>query len=128
MAEPAPVLGMFKFGARRHMEQFAKGLLYMNTLQHFVDVELHSLRKDSDEGSSFMLQADGAMLEVVLEGAFTPIAKIRGALYYRHPEILSVNVFCMYALRQTPSGVFVDSRNLEFGDTFAVIIKHNRVQ
>ena len=32
-----------------------------------------------------------------------------------------MNVFCMYALRETASGVFVDPRNFDFGDTFGIV-------
>lgn len=31
-----------------------------------------------------------------------------------------MNVFCMYALRESPSGMVVDPRNFDFGDTFAI--------
>jgi hypothetical protein len=48
------VLGMFKLGASQHIEQFAQGLLYMNTLKYFVEIETSSLRRDSHEGTSLL--------------------------------------------------------------------------
>lgn len=104
MAKPPRVLGVFKFGARRHMEEFSKGLLYMNTLQYFAEIEAHALRKDSREGTSYMMQADGALLEVGINETFQPVGEIRGPLRYRHPDTLKVNVFCMYALRENATG------------------------
>lgn len=113
---------MFKFGASQHIEQFAQGLLYMNTLKRFVEIETSSLRKDSHEGTSYMLRGDGAILHKKIDGQSRPIAEICGPIRSRQPDTLNVNVFCMYALRESASDVFVDPRNFDFGDTFAILV------
>jgi len=111
---------MFKFGAAHHIEQFAHGLLYMNTLKYFVELETGSPRKDSDEGTSHLWRGNGAMLQVELEGRFMPVGEIR-EVRSRPNALQTVNVFCMYALRESSSDRFVDPRNSAFGDTFAIL-------
>src|SRR5208283_3860666 len=120
MAQGDRVLGMFKFGAAHHIEQFAHGLLYMNTLKYFVELETGSPRKDSDEGTSHLWRGNGAMLQVELEGRFMPVGEIR-EVRSRPNALQTVNVFCMYALRESSSDRFVDPRNSAFGDTFAIL-------
>jgi hypothetical protein len=128
------VLGVFKFGASEHIEQFARGLLYMNTLKHFVEIETSSLRKDSHEGTSHLRQGDGAILQIKItaevakafnmpsaDGQFKPIANLRGPIRFRPDALQSVNVFCMYALRESAADTLVDAKNFGFGDSFALL-------
>lgn len=128
------VLGIFKFGASHHIEQFAQGLLYMNTLKHFVEIETNSLRKDSHEGTSHVRQGEGAILQIKItpeiaktlnmpsaEGQFVPIANLHGPIRFKPDALQGVNVFCMYALRESALDKFVDPRNLGFGDSFALL-------
>jgi hypothetical protein len=133
MTERNRVLGVFKFGESQHIEQFAKGLLYMNTLKHFVELETNSLRKDSHEGTSHLLKGDGAILQIKMtpevakafnmpaDGEFKPIANLQGPIRFQPDELQTVNVFCMYALRESASSTFVDSGSLGFGDSFALL-------
>jgi hypothetical protein len=121
MTEGDRVLGVLKFGASEHIEQFAQGLLYMNTLGHFVEMETSLLRKDSHEGTSNMLRGDGAILQIETEGQFRTVAELRGPIRHQLPRALDANVFCMYALRDTASGIVVDPQNFGFGDTFALL-------
>ena len=124
MAQDDRVLGMLKFGKSCHIEQFAHGLLYMNTLKHFVEEETSSLRRDSNEGTSHLWRGDGVTLSIrtAADGPFTPIGGLQG-LSYRPDALQNVNVFCMYALRESASETFVDPRNFNFGDTFAILIE-----
>jgi hypothetical protein len=134
MTEGDRVLGMFKFGASQHIAQFAQGLLYMNTLKYFVEMEASSLRRDSHEGTSHWRRGDGAILQIKVtptvakafnmssaDGQFKAIANIRGPIRFLPDALKNVNVFCMYALRESASGTFVDAGNLGFGDTFAAL-------
>lgn len=134
MTQGDRVLGMFKFGENQHIEQFAQGLLYMNTLKHFVETETSSLRRDSYEGTSHLRRGDGAIFQIQAipevakafkmpsaDGQFRPIANIRGPIRFQPDSLQSVNVFCMYALRESAADRFVDARNLGFGDSFALL-------
>jgi hypothetical protein len=119
------VLGVFKFAARNHIEQFVQGVLYMNTLQHFVKIETGSLRMDSNEGTSHVLRGDGAILKMTLtaDDEYKPVAEIRGPIRYKPDDLRTVNLFCMYALA---SDALVDERNWGFGDTFALLIDFDK--
>ncbi len=117
------VLGMFKFGKRQHIEQFAHGLLYMNPLGYFIDQEATSVRSDPHEGTSHMVQSPDALLQVKVEGEFKDVGTIQGAIRGQNPPDLKTNLFCMYALRASVSDTLVDSRNQAFGDTFAVLVQ-----
>jgi hypothetical protein len=121
MTQDGRVLGMFKFGDKSHMEQFARGILYMNTLRHFVEVETSSLRKDSHEGVSHLWRGDGATLSVEVDGTYVPVGELRGPLRFQPDALQNVNVFCMYALRESAPQTLVEPRNFAFGDTFAIV-------
>ena len=78
------------------------------------------LRGDAGEATSHIFRGDGAVLHFKIDGEFRPVGELHGPIRYRSDENLKVNVFCMYALRESPSGVVVDPRNLDFGDTVAI--------
>lgn len=112
MGEPGTLI---KFGKLEHLLQLQnEGLLYMNHLQYFWDVE------DEDRGDPFDCIAqvqrgpkigftlpDGK--EVFLEGEWT--------IRMHPPEHEKINIFSMYALRPLVQGSFpVDDRNFRFGE------------
>ena len=107
---------MVKFGSSDHIEQFAQGLLYMNTLKYFAEMEADALRKDSCEGTSHLWRGDGAILSVEVNGQFEPVGELRGPLRYRPDALQDMRVFCMYALRESAPHTLVDPRNFAFGD------------
>src|ERR1017187_10384237 len=121
MTQGDRVLAVCKFGKRCHLEQFAQGRLYMNTLKHFVEIETSSLRRDSYEGASHLWRSDGAILSVKVDGQFVPVGELQGPLRYQPDALQKVNVFCMYALHESASDTLVDPRNFDFGDTFALL-------
>lgn len=114
-------MGMVKFGRSEHIEQFAQGLLYMNTLEHFVKHEISLPRQDSREGTCYMRPGDGGKLNVQVDGEFRLVGGIVGTVFVKDRNSLSVNVFCMCALRDGLSGVYVDPANFEFGESFAML-------
>jgi hypothetical protein len=69
-------LGMFKFGKRRHIEQFAQGLLYMNQLGYFIKQEADSVRGDPHEGTDHMAQAHGWLLRIKVGEEFKDVGTI----------------------------------------------------
>jgi len=118
MREPGTLI---KFGKLEHLLQLQnEGLLYMNNLQYFWELE------DEDRGDPLDCIAqvhrgpkmgftlpDGK--EVFMEGEWT----IR-----MHPrEYDKINIFCMYALRPIVEGSFpVDKRNFRLGDHALLLI------
>lgn len=117
MGEPGTLI---KFGKLEHLLQLQnEGLLYMNPLKYFWEVE------DEDRGDTFDCIAqvqrgpkigftlpDGK--EVFMEGEWT----IR--MYM--PEHEKINIFCMYALRPLVEGTFpVDKKNFRLGE-YALVL------
>jgi hypothetical protein len=112
---------MFKFGKREHIEQFAHGILYMNTLGHFIKLEADSVRGDPHEGADHMVQAHSWLLQIKVGEEFVDVGTIEGAVRHQIPSDLNANLFCMYALRASAADTLVDPRNQAFGDTFAAV-------
>jgi hypothetical protein len=89
------VLGIFKFGSRRRMEEFAQGLVYMKPLEYFIKTE-DPVRKDPHEGSSDIRQGQGKLLQVNIGGKFVTVGAIVSPIRLRNPADLRANVFCMH--------------------------------
>lgn len=117
------ILGLFKFGTHAHIDAFVRGTLYMNPLRYFAQLEAEEhpdLRSDSFEGVGRLIQAEGAILSVQVEGDYQPVGQIAGAIQGRPNDGIQANLFCMYALREPTGQQFIDPLNFRFGDTFAV--------
>lgn len=116
-----PVLGLFKFGRRQHIEDLVlSGHLYMNTLAYFSRHEADSLRCDRDEGIGHCFQADVAELRTEIDGQWATVGTISGAVRWSDNTTRAANVFCMYAFRGSHAEGLIDPRNLAFGDTYVI--------
>jgi hypothetical protein len=123
MEEQKRAVQLIKFGKKIHMEAFQDGEIFMNTLNHFQNLENCELRGDKDEGLSAIYQANGATLSRKNdEGEFVPIGTINDQLQYREEDSAHINVFCMYAIQVEPKKQKIDKRNLKFGDTFVLLL------
>lgn len=47
MEKEGSLVGVLRIGSRERIEQVARGLLYMNTLEYFIKLEADVLRSDS---------------------------------------------------------------------------------
>ena len=80
-----PVLALLKFGLRAHIDDFVRGMLHMNTLQYFAQMEAaqyDNLRCDPFEGVGRLIHADGATLSVEIEGAYQPVGRLAGPIQW----------------------------------------------
>ena len=117
----ARVIGLFKFGSRAHMEELvAEGHVYMPPLSHFVTLESDALRSDPAEGCTRSVPAEGFRLDLKLDGEWTPVGGVTGAVRYRDDSLATANVYCMYALLDHGASSHIDARNFAFGDTYVV--------
>lgn len=122
MGEPGTLI---KFGQQEHLLQLQdEGLLYMNHLPYFWEIEDEELRGDPFDCIAEVARgpkiaftvADGK--EVFMEGNWT--------LRMYPPEQEKINIFCMYALRPLIEGTFpVDERNFRFGEYALVLINRD---
>lgn len=118
------VLGIFKFGKLKHIEEFVnEGHLYMNPLSYFRNREAQgdALRYDKHEGAAHCEQATGGKLQMMQDDQWITMGTIQGPIISSDNSKDTTKVFCMYALRDSSCGV-VDTLNFEFGDTYAVMI------
>jgi hypothetical protein len=115
------VLGLFKFGHQAHIQEFVGGCLYMNALRYFVEIENSAARHDDREAQRLWLQPGLVTFSMKINGEFKPISGLDGPIAFSKPEDLNINVFCMYALRASVAKDLVGPRNIEFGDSFAVL-------
>jgi hypothetical protein len=118
------VLGLFKFGLRDHVEQFVnEGLLYMNTLTYFKDLEEDEVRSDKHENADYCFQATaGSTLSVEQNGNWVKLGDICGPIISSNSNERNPNVFCMYAFRESAAKSLIDPRNFKFGDSCAVLV------
>jgi hypothetical protein len=122
MGEPGTLI---KFGQQEHLLQLQdEGLLYMNHLPYFWEIEDEELRGDPFDciaevarGPKIGFTVAGSK-EAFMEGNWT----LR--MYPTEPE--KINIFCMYALRPLIEGTFpVDERNFRFGEYALVLINRD---
>jgi hypothetical protein len=110
---------LFKFGDKPHMEQLLEeGLLFMQTLKHFSEMEDGGLRGDRDEGLVAAWQSD--VITVTFAGIdLSKESGLVGRVRMRSEDSDRTNVFCMY--RYNLESAWVDPRNYKFGGACAII-------
>jgi len=116
------VLGIFKFGKFEHIDAFVnRGHVYMNTLKYFREREESDLlRSDKHDGSSHCVQASGAKLRMKQNDDWVDVGTITGQMITADGREEDINVFCLYALRESSIDDLIDNRNFGFGDTYAI--------
>lgn len=112
---------LIKFGQHEHLLQLQnQGLLYLNHLSYFWNIEDEALRGDPFD--CIVAVARGHKVTIPLpDGKEFSIA---GNWVYRMhpPEPEKINIFCMYALRPLIGSFPVDERNLRFGEHALVLL------
>jgi hypothetical protein len=120
MREPGTLI---KFGQQDHLLQLQnEGLLYMNHLPFFWEIEDEELRGDPCDCVAEVARgpkigftlADGK--EVFMEGKWT--------LRMPPPQPEKINIFSMYSLRPLAENTFpFDDKNFRFGEHALLLIK-----
>ena len=112
---------LVKFGHYEHICQLRdQGLLYMNNLPYFWNIEGDELRRDELDSVAEVVRGS--------YGTATPAneperhMKVRNWHIRKHPhEPEKINIFCMFAVRPSVRTLPVDKRNFRFGD-YALIL------
>jgi len=111
---------LIKFGQQAHLLQLQdEGLLYLNNLQYFWEIEDQGLRGDPFDCVAEVKRGPKVTIpvqngkELVLEGEWV--------IRFHPPEPEKINIYCMYALRPFSGTCAVDERNYRFG-SFALIL------
>jgi hypothetical protein len=112
---------MLKIGKRCYVEEFVRGKLFTQTLNHFANLEQDQLRGDGFEGTTAFLPP-GSVLNVRVGDEWVPVNGIVDPLRFTAKDALNVNVFCMYLLSVSAAGIVsLVPEIFSFGDTFAVV-------
>ena len=108
------VATLVKFGTHEHITQLQQtGLLYMNNLPYFWEIEDKELRGDPCDGVEKIMRGcagkgtteDGREFEIT-----------NWTLRVHPPEATRTNIFCMYCATSGAGTFPVDERNVRFGD------------
>lgn len=119
-----PFTLLFKLGQREHMlELFQEGHLYLNHLGYFKRLEDETPRSDKDEATGYLWQMDGGRVEI-REGIedWKPIGTLVGGIRVHDTTLESGNVYCLHARRASQCATPWTLDNLEFGDTFVLLL------
>jgi hypothetical protein len=123
----APMLILFKFGTAKNLRAFREqGLMHMKTMSYFAQQEANLARRDRLEGTSSMYQPfdiGDFNIESPLLGKYHVDPKELAG-----PVVLSVNheaernIFCMFAITGPQETPLLNSANLDFGDSFVLVL------
>jgi hypothetical protein len=118
---------LLKLGKRDHLEALRQeGLLYMNPLAYFSKLELDAARADRLEGTTRIIQpkhvGEFKFSHPILGEHRVPPGDLAGPVLISMNRIASCNIYCMFAITKPIDGEILDARNLEFGDSFVLIL------
>ncbi len=111
---------MIKFGQQEHLLQLQdEGLLYLNNLPYFWEIEDQELRGDPFDCVAEVRR--GPRVVISLQNGKQ--LSMEGEWVWRIPpsEPQKINIYCMYALRPFSGTFAVDERNYRFG-SFALVL------
>ncbi len=109
------------------MEQFRSGLLYMNTLSYFRDLEADIARGDRFEGIDSIIQPKD-LGEAYVDSGVPEIGRIEirredlaGPITIAMNRTASCNIFCLYALIEPVDSLFTAEHDWFGGDSLVLI-------
>jgi hypothetical protein len=122
-----PVYALLKFGEKQHIEALRDdGLLYLRPLADFIKLESDMARGDSFEGMTRIIQPSHVK-HLILEApgfgshALDP-SELIGPVRIGLGKTAACNIYCMFAITKPTDGELVSSQNLQFGDSFVIVL------
>jgi len=119
-----PAMFLLKMGTRDHMKQFRNGLLYMNTLRFFRELEGDAARADRYEGIDHIFQAKDAVLRITAPGFgefVVPPEDWAGPSTISMNATARCNLFCLYSLQEPVNGSLFPPEHEWFGDSVVLV-------
>lgn len=129
--KPTSIAYLIKIGKKNHIESLrSDGLIYMNTIKHFKEVEGNEERRDEHEGIDHIEQVtwiklkskDGKEIELSKDSDHMKLTSAQLRIF--NPELRG-NLYSMIAI--TPALAITtdrfDERNTQFGDHFLLIVE-----
>lgn len=120
-----PAMILLKMGQREHMEQFRRGLLYMNPLSYFRGLEGDPARADRFEGLTHIFQPQDVVMRLSAPG-FGEIVidsqDLAAATTISMNSELCCNIFCLHAITTPVDGTLFPSEHEWFGDSVVLVL------
>ena len=111
---------LIKFGKHEHLLQLQdEGLLFLNNLKYFWEIEDEELRGDPFDCVAEVLR--GPKITMVHASGKDLTIGGKWIIRMHPPEKEKINIFCMYALRPLISFP-VDERNFRFGEHALILM------
>jgi hypothetical protein len=119
------VVLLLKLGQQMHMEQFRKGLLYMNPLKYFRNLESDPARADRYEGATHIFQPKDVIITLSAPG-FGDIVidskDLAAATTMSRNSELCCNLYCLHAITAPVNGTLFPSEHEWFGDSMVLVL------
>jgi len=108
---------LIKFGKLEHLQQLQdEGLLYMNNLPYFWNIEDEELRGDPLDCAAQVIRGPKVTM-IMPDGNELIVCRDYFCLRIRPLKPEKINIFCMYALRPLIDGTFpVNKKMQKFGN------------
>jgi hypothetical protein len=120
-----PAMFLLKLGQREYMEQFRKGLLYMNTLNYFRELDGDPARADRYEGVTHIFQPKDVIMRLSVPG-FGEITigseDLAAATTLSMNSESRCNIFCLHAITAPVNGALFPSEHEWFGDSIVLVL------
>jgi hypothetical protein len=120
-----PAMLLLKMGQRDHMEQFRRGLLYMNTLNYFRGLDGDRARADRFEGATHIFQPQDVIIRLSAPGfGEVVIGKedLAAATTLSMNAELCCNIFCLHAITKPINGTLFSAEHEWFGDSIVLVL------
>jgi len=117
---------LIKFGKLEHLQQLRDdGLLYLNNLPYFWNIEDEELRGDPFDCAIQAIRRGPKITMVLSDGKEVTVCRDY-TLRIRPSKPEKINIFCMYALRPLIEGSFpVNKKNQRFGDHALILMNRD---
>lgn len=116
---------LIKFGRHEHLLQLQnEGLLYLNNLPYFWNIEDEVLRGDPLDCIAEVARGPKVTIPLPNGKEFLLSGKWELKIYPPEPE--KKNIFCMYALRPIIGSFPVDEKSLQLGEYALVLLDRDK--
>lgn len=120
------LIALFKLGQKAHMEELLhEGHVFMNAASYFTGLKDRSPRSDSDEGTGYSRNADGAKFEMQVGTEWRTSGTLTEAIRFRDDDLATANLYCLHARTGREYGTEFQLNHLGFGDSYVLFLDAN---
>jgi hypothetical protein len=122
---------LIKLGLREHLEMLMAGLVYMNPLKYFPDLNDGGVRGDLLEGTDSIIQPQHVAdfrIESGIEGIggiTVNASDLTAPVHIAKQRTSACNLYCMFAVTEAIDGPIFSADHRKFGDSFVLVTNTN---